>query len=97
MQYSLVVNILIVFLGAICFFISAIFIIKDKDRVERFVAEAADEYKAEKEDMILKSDSNSTWSSEDDVPPQIIVNSQHNSKKLEPLLEPLKYNKPTKA
>ena len=59
--------------------------------------ESADEYKAEKEDMILKSDSNSTWSSEDDVPPQIIVNSQHNSKKLEPLLEPLKYNKPTKA
>ena len=38
MQYSLVVNILIVFLGAICFFISAIFIIKDKERVERFVA-----------------------------------------------------------
>lgn len=38
MQYSLVVNILIVFLGALCFFITAIWIIKDKERVERFVA-----------------------------------------------------------
>ena len=38
MQYSLVVNILVVFLGAVCFFITAIYIIKDKEQVERFVA-----------------------------------------------------------
>ena len=38
MQYSLVINIAVVFLGAICFFISAVYIIKDKERVERFVA-----------------------------------------------------------
>jgi predicted PurR-regulated permease PerM len=38
MQYSLVVNIGIVFLGALCFLFTAIYIIKDKERVERFVA-----------------------------------------------------------
>ena len=38
MQYSLIINILFVFLGGICFFISAIYIVKDKERVERFVA-----------------------------------------------------------
>ena len=38
MQYSLVINILIVFIGAVCFFLSAIYIIKDKERVERYVA-----------------------------------------------------------
>lgn len=38
MQYSLVVNILIVFLGALCFFLNAIWIIKDKERVEQLVA-----------------------------------------------------------
>ena len=38
MQYSLIINIFMVFLGGICFFISAIYIVKDKERVERFVA-----------------------------------------------------------
>ena len=38
MQYSLIINILIVFLGAIGFFITAVFIVKDKERVERYVA-----------------------------------------------------------
>ena len=38
MQYSLIINILMVFVGGICFFISAIYIVKDKERVERFVA-----------------------------------------------------------
>lgn len=38
MQYSLVVNILIVFLGALCFFVCAIWIVEDKERVEQLVA-----------------------------------------------------------
>ena len=38
MQYSLIINILIVFLGAIGFFITAVFIVRDKERVERYVA-----------------------------------------------------------
>lgn len=38
MQYSLIINILIVFLGAIGFFVTAVFIVKDKERVERYVA-----------------------------------------------------------
>lgn len=38
MQYSLVVNILVVFMGAVAFFMTAIYIVKDKERVERFVA-----------------------------------------------------------
>ena len=38
MQYSLIINIFMVFLGGICFFISAIYIVKDKERGERFVA-----------------------------------------------------------
>ena len=38
MQYALVINIAVVFLGAVCFFVSAIYIVKDKERVERFVA-----------------------------------------------------------
>ena len=44
MQYSLVVNILVVFLGAVCFFITAIYIIKDKEQVERFVAGMFDSF-----------------------------------------------------
>ena len=44
MQYSLVVNILVVFLGAVCFFITAIYIIKDKEQVERFVAGTFDSF-----------------------------------------------------
>ena len=38
MQYSLIINIIMVFLGGICFFLSAIYIVKDKEKVERFVA-----------------------------------------------------------
>ena len=38
MQYSLIINILIVFLGAVGFFITAVFIVRDKERVERYVA-----------------------------------------------------------
>ena len=38
MQYSLVINILIVFIGGVCFFLSAIYLVRDKERVERFVA-----------------------------------------------------------
>ena len=38
MQYSLIINILIVFLGAVGFFVTAVFIVKDKERVERYVA-----------------------------------------------------------
>ena len=47
--------------------------------------------------MIIKSENNSTWSSEEDVPPQIIVNSQQQTNKLEPLLEPLKFKPTSKA
>ncbi len=36
-QYSLVVNILIVFLGALCFFLTALYIVSDKRTVERYV------------------------------------------------------------
>jgi len=47
--------------------------------------------------MINKSENNSiAWSSEDDVPPQIIIQNSNSSKKLEPLLQPLKYKSPTK-
>jgi len=80
MQYSLIINILFVFLGGICFFISAIYIVKDKERVERFVADGHDseQYQHEKEDMI-KSESNSQWS-EDDSPPILVASShQQNS------------------
>jgi len=96
MQYSLIINIFMVFLGGICFFLSAIYIIKDKERVERFVADEDEQFRNEKEDMI-KSESNSQWS-EDDGPP-ILVASQNNqnlqkshqidaANKLEPLLKP---------
>lgn len=83
MQYSLIINIFMVFLGGICFFISAIYIVKDKERVERFVADGHDseQYQHEKEDMI-KSESNSQWS-EDDSPPILVAshqNSQNNGK-----------------
>ena len=60
-------------------------------------SESSDNYKHEKEDMINKSENNSiAWSSEDDVPPQIIIQNSNSSKKLEPLLQPLKYKSPTK-
>jgi len=96
MQYSLIINIFMVFLGGICFFLSAIYIIKDKERVERFVADEGEQSRNEKEDMI-KSESNSQWS-EDDGPP-ILVASQNNqnsqkshqidaANRLEPLLKP---------
>jgi hypothetical protein len=89
-------NIVMVLLGGVCFIICAIYVVRDKERVERFVAEASDDYKDEKEDMIIKSENNSiAWSSEDDVPPQIIIQN-NSSKKLEPLLQPLKYKSPTK-
>ena len=55
----------------------------------------SDNFKHEKEDMIIKSENNSiAWSSEDDVPPQIIIQNSNSSKKLEPLLKPLKYKSP---
>ena len=38
MQYSLVVNILIVFLGAVCFFVCSIWIVEDKEKVEQLIA-----------------------------------------------------------
>jgi MFS family permease len=61
------------------------------------LGESSDNYKHEKEDMINKSENNSiAWSSEDDVPPQIIIQNSNSSKKLEPLLQPLKYKSPTK-
>merc|ERR550532_978808 len=83
-------------IGGICFLICAIYVVRDKERVERFVAESSDNYKHEKEDMINKSENNSiAWSSEDDVPPQIIIQNSNSSKKLEPLLQPLKYKSPT--
>jgi len=101
MQYSLIINIFMVFLGGICFFLSAIYIIRDKERVERFVADEDEQSRNEKEDMI-KSESNSQWS-EDDSPP-ILVASKNNqnstteidektrqinaANKLEPLLKP---------
>ena len=101
MQYSLVVNILIVFLGALCFFVLAAFIIKDKRKVEQYVANSHDSNNINLENMnmvIVKnnenSNSSSNWSSsEEDVPPQIYVNSQEhqNSSKMEPLLQPLQY------
>lgn len=99
MQYSLVVNILIVFLGAICFFVLAVFIIKDKRKVEQYVANSNDSNNINLENMnmvIVKnnenSNSSSNWSSEEDVPPQIYVNSQeHQNSKMEPLLQPLQY------
>jgi MFS family permease len=105
MQYSLIINIFMVFLGGICFFLSAIYIIKDKERVERFVADEDEQFRDEKEDMI-KSESNSQWS-EDDSPP-ILVASKNNqnstedeksrqidaANKLEPLLKPLATFKP---
>jgi len=96
MQYAFMLNIVMVLLGGVCFIICAIYVVRDKERVERFVAEASDEFKDEKEDMIIKSENNSiAWSSEDDVPPQIIIQNK-SSKKLEPLLQPLKYKSPTK-
>jgi len=100
MQYSLIINIVIVFMGGICFFLSAIYIIKDKEKVERFVADG--DHQHEKEDMI-KSESNSQWS-EDDSPPILVASQVQNStnqkssqksreidaaNKLEPLLKPL--------
>jgi len=91
MQYSLIINILIVFLGAIGFFVTAVFIVKDKERVERYVADASSGDLKEKEDMI-KSENNSTWSSEDDNPPILVLSSVDNEKKLNPLL-PLAYKK----
>jgi hypothetical protein len=105
MQYSLIINIFMVFLGGICFFLSAIYIIKDKERVERFVADEDEQFRDEKEDMI-KSESNSQWS-EDDSPP-ILVASKNNqnstedeksrqidaANKLEPLLKPSATFKP---
>jgi len=91
MQYSLIINILIVFLGAIGFFITAVFIVKDKERVERYVADASSGDLKEKEDMI-KSENNSTWSSEDDNPPILVLSTVDNEKKLNPLL-PLAYKK----
>jgi len=97
MQYAFMLNIVMVVLGGICFLICAIYVVRDKERVERFVAESSDNYKHEKEDMINKSENNSiAWSSEDDVPPQIIIQNSNSSKKLEPLLQPLKYKSPTK-
>jgi hypothetical protein len=81
MQYSLIINIIMVFLGGICFFLSAIYIFKDKEKVERFVADEDEQYQHEKEDMI-KSESNSQWS-EDDSPPILVAshqNSQNNGK-----------------
>ena len=45
----------------------------------------------EKEDMI-KSENNSTWSSEDDNPPILVLSTVDNEKKLNPLL-PLAYKK----
>jgi len=97
MQYAFMLNIVMVLLGGICFLICAIYVVRDKERVERFVAESSDNYKHEKEDMINKSENNSiAWSSEDDVPPQIIIQNSNSSKKLEPLLQPLKYKSPTK-
>ena len=65
--------------------------------LNHFIPESADRFKEEKEDMIIKSENNSTWSSEEDVPPQIIVNSQQQTNKLEPLLEPLKFKPTSKA
>ena len=128
MQYSLIINILIVFLGAVGFFITAVFIVRDKERVERYVAgkkrffkekfyifsmplffkcfvlcivcqnfegfyfsDASSGDLKEKEDMI-KSENNSTWSSEDDNPPILVLSSVDNEKKLNPLL-PLAYKK----
>merc|ERR1711963_23778 len=107
MQYSLIINIFMVFLGGICFFLSAIYIIRDKERVERFVADEDEQSRNEKEDMI-KSESNSQWS-EDDSPP-ILVASKNNqnstteidektrqinaANKLEPLLKPSETFKP---
>jgi len=89
MQYSLVINILIVFIGAICFLLSAIYIVRDKERVERFVEDDSD--KNEKEDM-MKSENNSQWS-EDDSPPILVLSkpNQNTTNKFEPLLKPLAY------
>jgi len=107
MQYSLIINIFMVFLGGICFFLSAIYIIRDKERVERFVADEDEQSRNEKEDMI-KSESNSQWS-EDDSPPILVAskNNQNSSteidektrqinaaNKLEPLLKPSATFKP---
>jgi MFS family permease len=95
MQYAFMLNIVMVLLGAVCFIICAIYVVRDKERVERFVAGDSDNFKHEKEDMIIKSENNSiAWSSEDDVPPQIIIQNSNSSKKLEPLLKPLKYKSP---
>ena len=38
MQYSLIMNIIVLFIGAVCFFIIAIFIIVDKEQVELYIA-----------------------------------------------------------
>ena len=38
MQYAFMLNIVMVLLGGICFLICAIYVVRDKERVERFVA-----------------------------------------------------------
>ena len=38
MQYAFMLNIVMVVLGGICFLICAIYVVRDKERVERFVA-----------------------------------------------------------
>ena len=38
MQYAFMLNIVMVLLGAVCFIICAIYVVRDKERVERFVA-----------------------------------------------------------
>ena len=38
MQYAFMLNIVMVLLGGVCFIICAIYVVRDKERVERFVA-----------------------------------------------------------
>ena len=38
MQYAFMLNIVMVLLGGVCFLICAIYVVRDKERVERFVA-----------------------------------------------------------
>ena len=88
------------FLALSCYFVNVfpvLFLVKALIlKLSNCFSEASDEFKDEKEDMIIKSENNSiAWSSEDDVPPQIIIQNK-SSKKLEPLLQPLKYKSPTK-
>ena len=56
--------------------------------VSRFEFTDDDEFRKEKEEM-MKSEDNSTWSGEDTPP--ILIMSQSNVQKLEPLLKPLSY------